>query len=47
MLKSLYYYINGGNKVMKLLRHWHSRADARRRRGAEMGNDDSQPFPTS
>jgi hypothetical protein len=30
-----------------MLRHWHSRADARRKRGAEMGNDDNQSFPTS
>jgi hypothetical protein len=30
-----------------MLRHWHSRADARRKRGAEIGNDDNQPFPTN
>jgi hypothetical protein len=29
-----------------MLRHWHSRADARRKRGAELGSDDDQPFPT-
>jgi hypothetical protein len=32
---------------MLLLQHWHSRADARWKRGAEMGNNDNQPFPTS
>jgi hypothetical protein len=30
-----------------MLRHWHSRADARRKRGAEIGNNDNQPVPTS